>query len=128
MNFFRSLAAQWGERYRKMSIQMVLSLSFTTVAAAGILLMGISLIWRFSASCPEFRGREAELPFKYIAEIVWVGVPRLLRNAISLFNGNKFDLALFSGERTAGGREQPADAGSGQPESGQLPAADDADC
>ena len=25
MNFFRSLAAQWGERYRKMSIQMVLS-------------------------------------------------------------------------------------------------------
>ncbi len=50
MNFFRSLAAQWGERYRKMSIQMVLSLSFTTVAAAGILLMGISLIWRFSAA------------------------------------------------------------------------------
>lgn len=50
MSFFRGLAAQWGERYRKMSIQMVLSLSFTAVAAVGILLMGISLIWRFSSA------------------------------------------------------------------------------
>jgi len=50
MSFFRNLAAQWGERYRKMSIQMVLSLSFTTVAAVGILLMGVSLIWRFSSA------------------------------------------------------------------------------
>ena len=50
MIFFRNLAAQWGKRYRKMSIQMVLSLSFTAVAAAGILLMGISLIWRVSSS------------------------------------------------------------------------------
>lgn len=50
MSFFRSLTAQWREGYRKMSIQMVLSLSFTAVAAAGILLMGISLIWRFSAA------------------------------------------------------------------------------
>ncbi|MCI9567079.1 MAG: sensor histidine kinase [Lawsonibacter sp.] len=33
-----------------MSIQMVLSLSFTAVAAVGILLMGISLIWRFSSA------------------------------------------------------------------------------
>ena len=48
MSFFRRLAAQWVERYRKMSIQMVLSLSFTAVAAAGILLIGGSLIWRFS--------------------------------------------------------------------------------
>ena len=50
MSFFRRAAAQWAERYRKMSIQMVLSLAFTAVAAAGILLMGISLIWRFSAA------------------------------------------------------------------------------
>ena len=50
MNFFRRMAAQWGERYRKMSIQMVLSLSFTAVAAVGILLMGVSLIWRFSST------------------------------------------------------------------------------
>ena len=35
MNFFRRMAVQWAERYRKMSIQMVLSLSFTAVAAAG---------------------------------------------------------------------------------------------
>ena len=50
MNVFRRLAAQWGERYRKMSIQMVLSLSFTAVAAAGMLLMSVSLIWRSSAA------------------------------------------------------------------------------
>ena len=49
MNMFRRLAAQWRERYRRMSIQMVLSLSFTAVAAAGMLLMSVSLIWRFSA-------------------------------------------------------------------------------
>ena len=49
MNVFRRLAAQWAERYRKMSIQMVLSLSFTAVAAAGMLLMSVSLIWRFSS-------------------------------------------------------------------------------
>lgn len=50
MSMFRRLAAQWGERYRKMSIQMVLSLSFTAVAAAGMVLMGTSLVWRFSAA------------------------------------------------------------------------------
>ena len=50
MNVFRRLAAQWGERYRRMSIQMVLSLSFTAVAAAGMLLMSVSLIWRFSSA------------------------------------------------------------------------------
>ena len=50
MNVFRRLAAKFAERYRTMSIQMVLSLSFTAVAAVGILLMGISLIWRFSSA------------------------------------------------------------------------------
>ena len=53
MTVFRRLAAQWAERYRRMSIQMVLSLSFTAVAAAGILLMGVSLIWRFSTASEE---------------------------------------------------------------------------
>ena len=50
MSFFRTLAAKFGERYRRMSIQMVLSLSFTAVAAAGMLLMSVSLIWRFSSA------------------------------------------------------------------------------
>ena len=50
MTFFRDLTAQWGERYRRMSIQMVLSLSFTAVAAAGMLLMSVSMIWRFSSA------------------------------------------------------------------------------
>ncbi len=50
---FRRLAAKFVERYRKMSIQMVLSLSFTAVAAAGMLLMSVSLIWRFSSANEE---------------------------------------------------------------------------
>ena len=47
---FRRIAAKFVERYRKMSIQMVLSLSFTAVAAAGMLLMSVSLIWRSSSA------------------------------------------------------------------------------
>lgn len=60
MNFFRRLAAQWGERYRKMSIQMVLSLSFTAVAAAGMVLMGASLIWRFSSDSEQLVAENAQ--------------------------------------------------------------------
>ena len=60
MSFFRRLAAQWVERYRKMSIQMVLSLSFTAVAAAGILLMGVSLVWRFTAASEELTAESSQ--------------------------------------------------------------------
>ena len=50
MSIFRRFASRMAARYRKMSIQMVLSLSFTAVAVAGILLMGCSLFWRFSST------------------------------------------------------------------------------
>ncbi|WP_300412982.1 sensor histidine kinase [uncultured Oscillibacter sp.] len=60
MSFFRRLAAQWVERYRRMSIQMVLSLSFTAVAAAGILLMGVSLVWRFTAASEELTAESSQ--------------------------------------------------------------------
>ncbi|HJA26061.1 MAG TPA: sensor histidine kinase [Candidatus Fournierella merdigallinarum] len=36
-----------------MSIQMVISLSFTAVAVTGMALMGLSLVWRFSAGAEE---------------------------------------------------------------------------
>lgn len=57
---FRRIAAQWVERYRKMSIQMVLSLSFTAVAAAGMLLMGTSLVWRFSTASEQLVAENAQ--------------------------------------------------------------------
>ena len=60
MSFFRRLAAQWGERYRRMSIQMVLSLSFTAVAAAGMVLMGASLVWRFSSASEQLLAENAQ--------------------------------------------------------------------
>ena len=50
VNIFRRFSKRVSARYRKMSIRMVLSLSFTAVAVTGILLMGFSLIWRFGSS------------------------------------------------------------------------------
>ena len=46
---FTRAAASLSRRYRTMSIQMVISLSFTAAAVAGMLLMGLSLVWRYSA-------------------------------------------------------------------------------
>ena len=46
---FARAAASLSRRYRTMSIQMVISLSFTVAAVAGMVLMGLSLVWRFSA-------------------------------------------------------------------------------
>ena len=49
MRMFKSFAARLAEQYRRMSIQMVISLSFTAVAVVGMVFMGLSLFWRFSA-------------------------------------------------------------------------------
>ena len=46
---FARAAASLSGRYRTMSIQMVISLSFTVAAVAGMVLMGLSLVWRYSA-------------------------------------------------------------------------------
>ncbi|MGI5963841.1 MAG: histidine kinase [Lawsonibacter sp.] len=45
---FKRLTGRLAQRYRKMSIQMVLSLSFTTVAVVGMVFMGLSLFLHFS--------------------------------------------------------------------------------
>ena len=45
---FKRLAGKLTEGYRGMSIQMVLSLSFTAVALAGIIFLGVGLMLRFS--------------------------------------------------------------------------------
>ena len=49
MSVFRKFTSKWVARYRNMSIQLVLSLSFTTVAVTGILFMGLSMFWRFAS-------------------------------------------------------------------------------
>jgi two-component system sensor histidine kinase YesM len=48
--FFQELANKVRARYRAMNIQMVISLSFTTVAVAGMLFMGLSMYLRFSTT------------------------------------------------------------------------------
>ena len=47
-NVFQRFAGRLAGRYRKMSIQMVIALSFTTVAVVGMVFMGLSLVLRFS--------------------------------------------------------------------------------
>ncbi len=49
-SFFSSLMIRWARFYRKSSIQMILSLSFTAVAVVGMAFMGLTLFWRFSSS------------------------------------------------------------------------------
>lgn len=46
--YCKRLAGKIAERYRKMSIQMVISLSFTAVAVVGMVFIGLSLYLRFS--------------------------------------------------------------------------------
>ncbi|MDY3905735.1 MAG: sensor histidine kinase [Lawsonibacter sp.] len=45
--FFKGFVGKVADRYRKMSIQMVISLSFTAVAVVGMVFMGLSLYLRF---------------------------------------------------------------------------------
>ena len=47
-NFFHRFAGRLAGQYRKMSIQMVIALSFTTVAVVGVVFMGLSMVLRFS--------------------------------------------------------------------------------
>ena len=52
-SILKRFTSRWAQRYQKMSIQMVISLSFTTVAVVGMIFMGLSLFWRFSAATGE---------------------------------------------------------------------------
>lgn len=45
-----ALRQRWKSFYRKSSIQGILSVSFTAVAALGMILMGLALFLRFSSS------------------------------------------------------------------------------
>ncbi|MEA5011608.1 MAG: sensor histidine kinase [Angelakisella sp.] len=48
--FITSIVERWRRFYRKSSIQMILSLSFTAVAVVGMIFLGLTLFLRFSAS------------------------------------------------------------------------------
>lgn len=50
MAFFRSLLQRWSSLYRRSSIQMILSLSFTAVAVVGMVFLGLTLFFRFSST------------------------------------------------------------------------------
>ena len=57
---FTRAAASLSRRYRTMSIQMVISLSFTAAAVAGMLLMGLSFVWRYSAGTEQLMRENTE--------------------------------------------------------------------
>ena len=44
------MVERWRSFYRRSSIQMILSLSFTAVAVTGMVFLGLSLFLRFSVS------------------------------------------------------------------------------
>ena len=46
----QGLHQRWERMYRRSSIQMILSLSFTAVAVIGMLFLGMALLFRFSSS------------------------------------------------------------------------------
>ena len=48
--FLGSLVGRWRSFYRRSSIQMILSMSFTAVAVVGMIFLGLTLFLRFSAS------------------------------------------------------------------------------
>jgi len=50
MAVFRSLLQRWGSLYRRSSIQMILSASFTAVAVVGMVFLGLTLFLRFSST------------------------------------------------------------------------------
>ena len=50
MAFFRSLLQRWNHLYRRSSIQMILSASFTAVAVVGMVFLGLTLFFRFSST------------------------------------------------------------------------------
>ena len=52
-SILKRFTSRWAQRYQKMSIQMVISLSFTTVSVVGMIFMGLSLCWRFSSATGE---------------------------------------------------------------------------
>ena len=60
MHLIRRFTARIAAGYRKMSIQMVISLSFTAVAVAGILLMGLSLFLRFSSTSQQMAAESSQ--------------------------------------------------------------------
>lgn len=56
----RSLITEISARYRRMSIQVIISVSFTIVAVLGMLLMGLSLFLRFSSATKELQQENSE--------------------------------------------------------------------
>lgn len=48
-DFLRQLVRKTSMKYRKMSIQAIISITFTAVAVIGITFISLSLVWRFSS-------------------------------------------------------------------------------
>lgn len=65
---FTSLLARWRRFYRRSSIQLVLSLSFTAVTVVGMLFLGLTLFFRFSSTT---NAQMAENSQRVLAQVNW---------------------------------------------------------
>ena len=63
-----TLLQRWRAFYRRSSIQMILSLSFTAVAVIGMVFMGLALFLRFSAST---NTQQVENSQRVLAQVNW---------------------------------------------------------
>lgn len=64
----QSMLQRWRAFYRRSSIQMILSLSFTAVAVIGMVFMGLTLFLRFSAST---NTQQVENSQRVLAQVNW---------------------------------------------------------
>lgn len=67
-NPLRTLLERWQNVYRRSSIQMILSLSFTAVAVVGMVFMELTLFLRFSAST---NTQQAENSQRVLTQVNW---------------------------------------------------------
>ena len=65
---FTSLLQRWRRFYRRSSIQLVLSLSFTAVTVVGMLFLGLTLFLRFSSTT---NAQMAENSQRVLAQVNW---------------------------------------------------------
>ena len=83
--FLQNMAGTWSGRYRKMSIQMVISFSFTLVAVIGMIFMGMSLFWRFSSTANQMTEENSQRVLAQANQNLDLYLRRMMRLSDTLY-------------------------------------------
>ena len=101
-DFIRRIAGRAAWRYRTMSIQMVISLSFTAVAVVGMVFMGLSLSWRFSAGTETLIGDSTQRVLSQVNMNLDSYLRRMMRVSDTTYYGVIKNIDLAEGSLSAG--------------------------